>query len=110
MHAIKVVSDLICPWCYIGKRRLEAALQRFSSQRSPVSVSWRPFQLNPDMPACGMDRTTYRMRKFGDWEHCQKLDAQLTEVGREHGIHMRLDLQLNTPNTFDSHRVIWLAG
>jgi predicted DsbA family dithiol-disulfide isomerase len=62
------------------------------------------------MPFRGMDRNEYRMRKFGDAENCRARDAQLTEVGKTVGIGFRLDLQSNTPNTFDSHRVIWLAG
>ena len=109
MNTFKVVSDLICPWCYIGKRRLEAALRELPSE-AEVSVSWHPFQLNPEMPFQGMDRNEYRLRKFGDPANCQMRDAQLTEVGRTVGIEFRLDLQSNTPNTFDSHRVIWLAG
>lgn len=109
MYTCKVVSDLICPWCYIGKRRLEAALAELRPGIA-VAVTWHPFQLNPEMPARGMDRNDYRKRKFGNWERCQELDAQVKEVGKTVGIDFRCDLQSNTPNTLNSHRVIWLAG
>ena len=109
MNTCKVVSDLICPWCYIGKRRLEAALRELP-RGTDVSVSWHPFQLNPELPLQGMDRNEYRHRKFGKWERCQAMDARLIEVGMTVGIEFRFDLQSNIPNTFDSHRVIWLAG
>jgi predicted DsbA family dithiol-disulfide isomerase len=109
MNTFKVFSDLICPWCYIGKRRLEAARNELSGE-TEISVTWHPFQLNPDMPLHGMDRDEYRILKFGDAENCRVRDAQLTEVGRTVGLEFRLELQSNTPNTFDSHRVIWLAG
>jgi predicted DsbA family dithiol-disulfide isomerase len=109
MHRFRVVSDLVCPWCYIGKRRLEAALRELPPG-TDVAVSWHPFQLNPGMPPQGMDRNEYRLRKFGDPERCRGLDAQLTEVGKSVGIDFRFDLQSTIPNTFDSHRVIWLAG
>jgi predicted DsbA family dithiol-disulfide isomerase len=109
MHRFRVVSDLVCPWCYIGKRRLEAALRELPPG-ADVAVSWHPFQLNPGMPPQGMDRNEYRLRKFGDPERCRGLDAQLTEVGKSVGIDFRFDLQSTIPNTFDSHRVIWLAG
>jgi len=99
----------VCPWCYIGKRRLEAALRELP-QGTDVAVSWHPFQLNPGMPPEGMDRNEYRLRKFGDPERCRAMDAQLTEVGKSVGIDFRFDLQSTIPNTFDSHRVIWLAG
>jgi predicted DsbA family dithiol-disulfide isomerase len=109
MNTCKVVSDLICPWCYIGKRRLEAALRELP-RGTDVPVSWHPFQLNPELPLQGMDRNEYRRRKFGDGERCQAMDARLTEVGTTVGIKFRFDLQSTIPNTFDSHRVIWLAG
>ena len=109
MHRFRVVSDLVCPWCYIGKRRLEAALRELAPG-TDVAVSWHPFQLNPGMPSQGMERNEYRLRKFGDPERCRAIDAQLTEVGKSVGIDFRFDLQSTIPNTFDSHRVIWLAG
>jgi predicted DsbA family dithiol-disulfide isomerase len=109
MTKFRVVSDLVCPWCYIGKRRLEAALRELP-HGTKSSVSWHPFQLNPGMPSQGVSRNEYRLRKFGDAERCREMDAHLTEVGNSVGIPFRFDLQSNIPNTFDSHRVIWLAG
>jgi predicted DsbA family dithiol-disulfide isomerase len=109
MNTFKVVSDLVCPWCYIGKRRLEAALRELPAD-TEVSVSWHPFQLNPDMPFQGMVRSEYLIRKFGSLENCRARELQLMEVGKTLGLDFRLDLQSNIPNTLDAHRVIWLAG
>ena len=106
---LSVVSDAICPWCYVGKRRLEQAFALMDGAPRP-RVAWRPFELNPQMPKEGIERREYRMRKFGSWERSLALDAQLTEVGRSVGIDFRYDLMKRTPNTFDAHRLIWLAG
>ena len=105
MLTIDVVSDVICPWCFIGKRRLEKAL----GDRA-ASVRWHPFQLNPDMPREGIDRKSYRIRKFGSWERSQELDARVAAAGRGEGIAFRFDRMARTPNTLDAHRTIWLAG
>ena len=106
---LSVVSDAICPWCYVGKRRLEQAFALLNGAPRP-QVTWRPFELNPQMPKAGIERREYRMRKFGSWERSLQLDAQLTEVGRSVGIGFRYDLMKRTPNTFDAHRLIWCAG
>jgi predicted DsbA family dithiol-disulfide isomerase len=105
---LKVYSDLICPWCYIGKRRLEAASKLAEGQHT-VRVTWLPFQLNPDMPGAGMDRRTYRSAKFGSWERSQELDTGVAAAGAEVGISFNYAAVLRTPNTFDSHRLVWLA-
>ncbi len=105
---LEVYSDLICPWCYIGKRRLEAAL-KLAEGRHTVRVSWHPFQLNPDMPSAGMDRRAYRSAKFGSWERSQQLDEGVAEAGADVGIPFNYAAVRRTPNTFDSHRLIWLA-
>ncbi len=107
--AVEVVSDAICPWCFVGKRRLEQA-SRLLGDDLRLDVRWRPFQLNPAMPKEGLDRRTYRTAKFGSWEHSQALDAQVAAVGTEVGIAFRHDLMARTPNTFNAHRLIWLAG
>jgi len=109
MITVKVVSDVICPWCYIGKRRLEAALRELPPNKK-VSVSWHPFQLNPDMPSTGMNRMEYCTRKFGSWERCEEMFVQISSVGKTVGINFRFDRQQAVPNTFLAHRVIWLAG
>ncbi len=105
MLTIDVISDIICPWCFIGKRRLEKALAG-----RPATVRWHPFQLNPDMPREGIERKAYRIRKFGSWERSQELDAQVAAAGRGEGLAFNFDRQARTPNTLDAHRVIWLAG
>jgi predicted DsbA family dithiol-disulfide isomerase len=106
---LSIVSDAICPWCYVGKRRLEQAFALMNGTLHP-RVTWRPFELNPQMPKAGVERREYRMRKFGSWERSLALDAQLAEVGKSVGIAFRYDLMKRTPNTFDAHRLIWLAG
>ena len=107
--AVEVVSDVICPWCFVGKRRMEQASRQLGDDLR-LAVRWRPFQLNPTMPKEGLDRRTYRTAKFGSWEHSQALDAQIAAVGREVGVAFCHDLMARTPNTFDAHRLIWLAG
>lgn len=103
---IDVISDVICPWCYIGKRRMEKAIADFGK---PVEVRWHPFQLNPAMPKEGISRREYRTRKFGSWERSQELDARVIAVGKEEGIDFAFDRIERTPNTLDAHRLIWLA-
>jgi predicted DsbA family dithiol-disulfide isomerase len=104
---VDVISDVICPWCYIGKRRLEKAIATLGGQ---IRVRWLPFQLNPAMPKEGISRREYRTRKFGSWEHAQELDARVISVGEAEGIQFAFDKIERTPNTLDSHRLIWLAG
>ena len=77
MLTIDIYSDVICPWCYIGKRRMEKGLAL--AGRAATTVRWHPFELNPDMPREGVERRAYRVRKFGSWERSLELDAQ---VGR----------------------------
>jgi len=106
---LMVIVDVICPWCYVGKRRLEKALALLGSDVG-VRVSWLPFELNPGMPKEGIERREYRIKKFGSWERSLQLDAQLAEQGVKEGLAFRYDLQARTPNTFDAHRLIRLAG
>ncbi len=105
--AVDVISDVVCPWCYIGKRRLEKAAASFGG---PVAVRWLPFQLNPTMPREGVSRREYRTKKFGSWQRSQELDARVIEVGNSEGIAFAFDRIERTPNTLDAHRLIWLAG
>ncbi|HUH85096.1 MAG TPA: DsbA family oxidoreductase [Stellaceae bacterium] len=101
---VDIVSDVICPWCYIGKRRLETAL----ALRPEVSIdtNWRPFQLNPDMPAGGIDRRAYLAAKFGGSAHAERIYANVTEAGASVGIPFAFDRIRRTPNTRDAHRLI----
>ena len=107
---VTIYSDVICPWCYVGKRRFETALATPApGMPAHLAISWRPFELNPDMPDCGMERSLYRSRKFGP-DKAQTLDAQMAETGRELGIAFAFDKMTRTPNTRLAHRLIWQAG
>src|ERR1700726_1851714 len=78
--AIEVISDAICPWCWVAKRRLESAIKALAPDVK-ASVTWRPFELNPGMPKAGLDRRAYRSAKFGSWQRSQALDAQVAAAG-----------------------------
>jgi len=108
MATVEVVSDVICPWCFIGKRRLEKALALLG--REDTQVRWKPFQLNPTTPKEGLDRQEYRIRKFGSAAVSKQLEDRVAAAGAGEGIHFRFDDIKRTPNTFDAHRLIWLAG
>ncbi len=107
---IDVISDVICPWCYIGKRQIEKALPVLAAEGPVFDVLWHPFQLNPDMPAEGVERRSYRISKFGSEERSKALDARVTEAAAGVGLEFRLDRLTRTPNTVAAHRVIALAG
>jgi predicted DsbA family dithiol-disulfide isomerase len=103
---VDVTSDLICPWCFVAKRRLEKAA---SILGTALEIRWHPFQLNPEMPVEGLDRRSYRSAKFGSWEQSQRLDAQVSAAGAEVGIRFRHDLMKRTPNTFKGHVLLAAA-
>ena len=105
---IDIFSDVICPWCFIGKRKLERALQE--ADVADVNLRWRAFQLNPDMPAAGMDRPVYLERKFGGQERASQIYARVADAGREAGIEFAFERIPRTPNTLDAHRLIRLAS
>jgi predicted DsbA family dithiol-disulfide isomerase len=107
---IDIVSDTICPWCYVGKRQLERALAILAGDGLTFEVHWNPFQLNPDMPKEGRDRAAYRAWKFGSAEKAAALDERITEAAAAVGLAFRTDLMVRTPNTMDAHRLIWFAG
>jgi predicted DsbA family dithiol-disulfide isomerase len=97
---IDIVSDAICPWCYIGKRQLERALPVLAEQGLVFDVAWHPFQLNPEMPAEGDRSAEYRRQKFGnDPERIRQIDARVREAGAAVGLDIRHDLMRRTPNT-----------
>lgn len=106
---IDVVSDVICPWCFIGKRRLEKALTLLGHPEG-VKAVWKPFQLNPGMPPEGIERREYRTRKFGSWDRSLALDSQVAQAGKGEGIDFAFEKMTRTPNTLDAHRLIWLAA
>jgi predicted DsbA family dithiol-disulfide isomerase len=106
---IDIYSDVICPWCYVGKRRLERALQQVGSG-GQVEVIWRPFQLNPTMPPQGMNRTVYLETKFGSLRVFKDMEEHLLEAGKAEQIPFAFERIGRTPNTFLAHRLIWYAG
>lgn len=104
---IDVISDVICPWCWIGKRQMERALAMLDTS---FMIHWRPYQLNPDMPAEGVERASYRAAKFGSVERGAELDANVAAAGRAVGLEFRHDRMLRTPNTIAAHRLMRWAG
>ena len=106
---IDVYSDVICPWCYVGKRRLERALRQVAG-RVNVEIAWRPFQLNPTMAKDGMDRTAYLQAKFGTVDAYGQLEEQVSAAGSAEGMSFVFKKITRTPNTFLAHRLIWYAG
>jgi predicted DsbA family dithiol-disulfide isomerase len=104
-----VASDVVCPWCYIGKRRLEKALQIVEDEVE-TELRWLPFQLNPGMPREGMPRAQYREAKFGSIERSRQLDARVIAEGRSEGIEFAFDRIERTPNTTAAHQLIALAA
>ncbi len=105
---VDIVSDVICPWCYIGKRRFERALAAVGG-RHRVAVTWRPFQLNPDMPADGRERAAYLEAKFGGRERAREIYARIEEAGAGEGIAFAFERIRRTPNTVQAHRLIRLG-
>ena len=106
---VEVYSDAICPWCYVGKRRLERALQHVGDTVKTY-VAWRPFQLNPTMPKDGMDRAAYLEAKFGSLDTFNEMEQRLLEAGQTEQIAFAFQKIVRTPNTFLAHRLIWYAG
>jgi predicted DsbA family dithiol-disulfide isomerase len=105
---IEIASDVICPWCYIGKRRLEKALAMLDAEVQP-EIRWLPFQLNPEMPTQGIARAEYRKAKFGSIERSRGLDARVAAEGEGEGIAFAFERMERTPNTAAAHRLIDLA-
>jgi predicted DsbA family dithiol-disulfide isomerase len=104
---IDVVSDVVCPWCFIGKRRLERAIAM--QPDIPVEVIWRPFFLNPWIPREGIDRTTYLRTKFGSAERYGEIAKRVAAAAADEGLAYALDKISRQPNTLDCHRLILLA-
>lgn len=105
---IEVVSDVVCPWCYIGKRRLDKALALVAGEVQ-ASIAWMPFQLNPGMPRAGIARDEYRRAKFGSPERGRELDARVAAEGAREGIDFAFERIERTPNTLAAHQLIALA-
>lgn len=107
MVHIDIYSDPVCPWCFIGKRRLERTLA--ARDDVTTTITWRPFQLNPDMPPDGMEQTNYLSSKFGSLERAAKFYDVIAEAGQSERIAFNFDAIRHTPNTLDSHRLIRFA-
>ena len=105
---IDVVSDVVCPWCYLGQKRLDHAIA--AAPDIDVAVTWRPFQLDPTIPPEGMDRKAYMRAKFGDEARLIDAHARLEALGAAEGIDYAFDAITVSPNTLDAHRVIRWAG
>jgi predicted DsbA family dithiol-disulfide isomerase len=106
--SIEVVHDLVCPWCYLGVRRLLRTLRR----RPDIAFDliWRPFLLNPDMPRLGMARPDYVVRKFGGEDRAKRLYATISETGRVEGVDFRFERIRRTPSSIDAHRLVRYAS
>ncbi|MBT8409473.1 MAG: DsbA family oxidoreductase [Alphaproteobacteria bacterium] len=108
MIKLDILSDPICPWCLIGKASLDRALAAHPDH--PFDIEWHPFQLNPDMPAEGMDRRAYLEAKFGGRENAVKTYARIAEAAEAAGVEINFEAIQRTPNTLDAHRLIHWAG
>ncbi len=104
---IDVVSDVMCPWCYIGKRRLEAAV---AATDTALDIRWRPFQLDPTLPPGGKDREAYLAEKFGSIERARELYENIRQAGDAEAIPFAFKKIAVSPNTLDAHRLIRWAG
>ncbi len=104
MTRLEVISDVVCPWCYLGAANLLKAVA--AREGHPFAIRWRPFQLDPTVPAEGMDRAAYLTAKFGDLARVEGAHARLAEMGREAGISYDFNRIRRSPNTLDAHRVI----
>nr|WP_301920589.1 DsbA family oxidoreductase [uncultured Defluviimonas sp.] len=108
MIKLDIISDVACPWCYVGKAYLDRALE--TNPGHPFEIEWHPFQLNPDMPKSGMDRRSYLEAKFGGQEGAVKVHLPLIEHAKKAGVELNLERIGRTPNTLDAHRLIHWAG
>jgi len=105
---MEIYSDVVCPWCYIGKRRLERALNQLNGA-AQARITWRPFQLNPTMPKGGMDRRAYIEAKFGSLDAFSQMEEHVLAAGAAERIPFAFEKVARTPNTFMAHRLIWYA-
>ncbi len=104
MTTLDIISDPICPWCYIGKAKLDRALE--AAPDHPFEIQWRPFQLNPDMPSEGMDRREYLEWKFGGREGAIKVYGEIAKTAEATGLDIAFEKIKRTPNTLNAHRLI----
>lgn len=108
MIALDIISDPVCPWCYIGAAHLFRAMEEHG--QPPFAIRWRPFQLNPDMPPEGMDRQAYLAAKFGGADNARRVYARVAAAAAEAGLAIDFERIPRAPNTLDAHRLIRWAG
>lgn len=108
MIKLDIISDPICPWCYIGKAHLDRALTKHPDH--PFEIEWHPFQLNPQMPDAGMDRREYLETKFGGKEGAVQVYSRIADAATQAGLEIDFEAMQRTPNTVNAHRLIHWAG
>ncbi len=108
MIRLDIFSDIVCPWCYIGKTHLDRALE--SRANHPFRIEWHPFQLNPDMPKGGVGHVDYLASKFGGRDRALSMMQSVARAAKEAGAEMEIDRVAHLPNTMDAHRLIHWAG
>lgn len=106
---VDIVTDYICPWCYVGKKRFQNAVDKLK-ENYQFEINYVPFQLNPDMPAEGQNRKEYRSKKFGSWEKSQSMDAGVVAAGKSEGLVFDYDIVEVTPNTSKAHLLTQYAS
>jgi len=109
---IDVISDMVCPWCFIGKRNLEHALETWRAKHpdETPTVRWHPFQLNPQLPGSGVPRKQYLENKFGGPERAREIYARVSAAGKRAGIDFAFEAIQVQPNTIDAHRLLHFAA
>ena len=108
MIKLDIFSDPVCPWCYLGKANLDRAMEQHPDH--PFAVEWHPFQLNPDMPAEGVDKHSYLLQRFGSEQQLAAIHDRFRQIARQNGVQMDPDTPKRIPNTLNAHRVIHWAG
>jgi predicted DsbA family dithiol-disulfide isomerase len=108
MIKLDIFSDPVCPWCYLGKANLDRAMEQ--NPDHPFAVEWHPFQLNPDMPAEGVDKRAYLLQRFGSEQQLQSIHDRFRQIAKQNGVQMDPDTPKRIPNTMNAHRVIHWAG
>lgn len=104
---VEVTYDIICPWCWIGGEKLRLAMTE-TGLEGHIKLVYVPYELNPGMPANGLNRKEYRSAKFGSWARSQAMDSQVAEAGREVGLDFHYERVERTPNTLAAHRLVWM--
>ncbi len=108
MIRLDIFSDPVCPWCYLGKANLDRALEAHPDH--PFAIEWHPFQLNPDMPAGGVDKHSYLLERFGDADKLEQIHKRFRDIAAQNGVKMDPDTPKRIPNTLNAHRLIHWAG